>query len=536
MGKLPILRGRDMITKSKLLKFGGINHRSGARDGELYDMRNMCSNDYPLLSTRPPRRLCRALTKANGLYGWNGLCWVDGTKFYFNGTEKGTVTDTKKSFAGIGAYIVIMPDKKYYDTETDSFGSLESEWSGSSLTFTNGTLYGEEAKRNAIRATDVTWDEWFRVGDAVSISGCTQHSENNKSAIIREIAGDTLHFYENVFVLDGEEQETEYTESGSLKLTRSVPELAYLCENENRLWGCSGNTIYASKLGDIFNWNVFDGLGTDSYAVDTGSAGDFTGAVSYLGYPTFFKENNIYKVYGSLPSNFELTSSATLGMPAGAGASTAIAGETLIFLSRTGFAAYTGGIPQPIHKSLGNEPLFDAIGGSNGRKYYVSCRTKGEQWRLLVYDTENNVWHVEDEKQVTAFAYYGGDLYFTDADGKLWMTEDSPRAPAGSTMEDAVHWRAEFSDFTENEPNRKGAGKVQIRLELEQGAMAQVWIQYDSDGIYERVGELMTATAKRSFLLPVIPRRCDHYRIRITGIGQVKIYSIAREFTTGSGF
>ena len=78
------------------------------------------------------------------------------------------------------------------------------------------------------------------------ISGATTHTENNKTAIIREIDGDNLRFYENTFTIsDGGDSET-------LQLSRTVPELDYICENENRLWGCKGDTIYASKLGDIF--------------------------------------------------------------------------------------------------------------------------------------------------------------------------------------------------------------------------------------------------------------------------------------------
>ena len=64
----------------------------------------------------------------------------------------------------------------------------------------------------------------------------------------------------------------------------------FICENENRLWGCKEDTIYSSKLGDPFNWNVFDGLSTDSYAVNVRIDGDFTACCSYLGYPVFFKE------------------------------------------------------------------------------------------------------------------------------------------------------------------------------------------------------------------------------------------------------
>ena len=85
--------------------------------------------------------------------------------------------------------------------------------------------------------------------------------------------------------------------------------------------GCGaakGDTVYASKLGDPFNWNVFDGLSTDSYAVDVGSAGDFTACCSYLGYPCMFKEEHIYKVYGDKPSNFQVMGSASWGWKRGA--------------------------------------------------------------------------------------------------------------------------------------------------------------------------------------------------------------------------
>jgi hypothetical protein len=68
---------------------------------------------------------------------------------------------------------------------------------------------------------------------------------------------------------------------------------------------------------------VFDGLADDSYAVNVASSGDFTAAVSYLGYPIFFKEDKVYKVYGSKPSDYQVMSSASLGVKRGAAASLA---------------------------------------------------------------------------------------------------------------------------------------------------------------------------------------------------------------------
>lgn len=538
--KLPSLLYADGITKGQQVKFGGLNHNLGAGDGELWEMKNLTSDYYPLLASRRERLLHQSLAAPGGLYSWEGLAWVDGTSFYYQGEVKGTVTAGQKTFAALGVYIIILPDKAYFNTLTGEFGSLESAWSGTSLTFTNGTLYEEEAECNTLQCAGVDWAEYFRVGDAVTIEGCTKHPENNKTPIIREIDGDKLIFYEYVFTLEGDEGTTAYTETGALTVKRTVPDLLYLCENENRLWGCDGTTIYASKLGDIFNWNVYDGLETDSYAVDTGSAGSFTGCVSFLGYPVFFKENHIYKVYGSKPSNFQVMGSATLGVAPGSSGSLAVAGETLFYLSTAGIMAYSGGIPQSVGAAFGTERYRSAVGGSDGLKYYVSMQGEDGTWKLHVYDTQKGMWHTEDGTHVTHFARYDGNLYFLNDQGGIWITGNIQGAPTG-TAEGPVEWFAEFGDFTEYSKgypqygaNKKGVSKLQIRLELDEGASVQVYIQFDTDGAWEKFGGALGEGVKRSYYLPIVPRRGDHYRLKLEGIGGCRIYSMTREFYVGS--
>lgn len=538
--KLPGLRYADGITKGQQVKFGGLNHNLGAGDGELWDMKNLTGDYYPLLASRRERMRYTSLSAPGGLYSWEGLAWVDGTSFCYQGQVKGTVTAGQKTFAALGAYLIILPDKAYYNTQTGEFGSLEAAWSGTSLTFANGTLYGEEAECNTLRCAGVDWAEYFRVGDAVTIEGCTKHPENNKTPVIREIDGDKLIFYEYVFTLDGDEGTTAYTETGALTVKRTVPDLLYLCENENRLWGCDGTTIYASKLGDIFNWNVYDGLETDSYAVDTGSAGSFTGCVSFLGYPVFFKEDHIYKVYGSKPSNFQVMGSATLGVAPGSAASLAIAGETLFYLSTAGIMAYSGGIPQSVGAAFGAERYRNAVGGSDGLKYYVSMQGEDGTWKLHVYDTRRGMWHTEDGTHVTHFARYDGNLYFLNDQGGVWITGNIQGAPGGEA-EGPVEWFAEFGDFTEYAKsypqygaNKKGVGKLQIRLELDEGAEVKVYIQFDTDGNWQRINGALGVGVKRSYYLPIVPRRGDHYRLRLEGVGGCRIYSMTREFYSGS--
>lgn len=534
MSILPDMVYKSRITKSNQVKFGGLNHSYAAKDGDLWDMKNLSSDHSPVLGTRPKRYLVRKLEQPGGLYNWEKLCWVDGNRFFYDEKDCGEVAIGQKHFATLGSKIVIFPDKCYYDVDLQEFGKMESTWKGQELTFENGLYHGESAEANTIRADGVDWSQYFRVGDGVTISGCEAHPGNNKTDIIRDIDGDKLYFYENAFTLDGDLGTDAYSETGTLSICRSVPDMDYLWENENRLWGCKGDYVYSCKLGDIFNWNNMDDLADASWSVDTGSPGDFTGCIAFRGYITMFKEGNIYKIYGTLPSNFQLLSSSSMGVAKGSGRSLAVAGETLFYLSRNGIVAYSGGVPQAVGDAFGTERFQNAVAGSDGLKYYVSMQGEDGKYRLYVYDTQRYRWHIEDESHITHFANQDGILYMLNEQGEIWTSGHVQTPPAGASPETKVPFEVEFADFTDDDPNKKGISKLQLRIELEDGASAQVWIQFDSDGQWHKFGDEMYEDVKRSFYLPIIPRRCDHYRIKITGEGDCRIYSMVRESYSGS--
>ncbi len=531
---LPSMVYGDGIAKRTQVQFGGYNHNQYAGDGQIYDMKNLTSDSYPVLSTRKERLQRHWAGKTDG------LCIHDGNVILARAGRLeyqhpqfaedafsviGDVSEGEKTFTILGDYIIIMPDKKYFNTKSGEYGSLEAKKEDLTVQIQNGQYKGEDAKANTLYAEGANWGEVFRVGDAVEISGFSA-AANNKTIIIREIEGDSLRFYENSFSMpeDGREE-------GGISIARTVPDMDFLCENENRLWGCKGSTIYASKLGDPFNWNVFDGLSTDSFAVDVGSDGDFTGCISYLGYPCFFKEDHIYKVYGDRPANFQVMGSASLGVAKGSGHSLAVAGETLFYLSRIGIVAYTGGIPQSVADAFGDVKYKNAVSGSDGLKYYVSMEDGDNASHFFVYDTRKNIWHREDETKALSFAWDGSRL--------LWRTEEGVWAYGEQSKEYSMETAgsfesfAEFGDFTDMDPNRKGVSKLQLRMELLEGANVTVKIQFDSDGAWRAV-KTLSAEKKRSFYLPIIPRRCDHYRIRIEGKGEWKLYSMVRESYSGS--
>ena len=139
----------------------------------------------------------------------------------------------------------------------------------------------------------------------------------------------------------------EFVSAETVRLERRVPDMDYLTECDNRIWGCSSkeNIIYACKLGDPSNWFSYRGIAADSYAVTVGSDGAFTGAATCMGYALFFKENTLHKLYGSKPSDFQLSSLRCRGVAKGAARSLCVINETLYYLSPDGVMAWDGSIP-----------------------------------------------------------------------------------------------------------------------------------------------------------------------------------------------
>ena len=183
------------------------------------------------------------------------------------------------------------------------------------------------------------FDELFKAGDAIEISGCTTCAANNGSHIIRSLEARKLTFTKDIFTKTG-------VEAGTVMLERKVPDLTCICECDNRIWGAEGKTIYASALGDPTNFYVYDGVSTDSYAVAVGTEGEFTGCIAYSSTVLFWKENCLHKVLGSYPAQYEIYTYTVPGIQKGSEKSLAVINETLFYKGRNGVYAYSGGTPE----------------------------------------------------------------------------------------------------------------------------------------------------------------------------------------------
>lgn len=342
----------------------------------------------------------------------------------------------------------------------------------------------------------------------------------------------------------------EYNENEDpVSIECKVPKLDYLIECGNRLWGCRYgkdddgnlvNQIYVSKLGDFKNWNCFAGISTDSYIASVGTDGAFTGAINYGGYPHFFKEGYIHKVYGNMPANFQIQTIACRGVQEGSSKSLAIVNEVLYYKSTKAICAYDGSLPVTISGPLGDALYIKAVGGAWGSKYYISMEEKNSasdnnaNYRLFVYDTAKGMWHKEDDTQALCFCENRGQLFYIDyADRKIKLIEAPSWFGEFDVEPEPIKWSAETGIIGTDSPDKKYITRLIVRLSMEYGTRIKFFVDYDSLGKWEHI-YTAEGTLLKSFSIPVKAQRCDHLRIRIEGIGHAKIFSICKVLEEGS--
>ena len=415
-------------------------------------------------------------------------------------------------FAELGGTVLIWPDKVWYRPDMGTFGSAEPSWSGTVALQRSDDSSG--ARADSVAASGI--DTPFRVGDAVTFSGFST-PEDNGTYIIRAIAGAVLVFDPDTFSAVGAVEH--------ITVTRRMPMALHACTYANRIWACAQDTVWCTKLGDPLSWYWYEAdengtVATAAWSVDVGTPGNFSGCAATGSGVVFLKPDGLWRLYGTKPDNFQLIASAALGTEKNSGRSLVTAAETLYYLSPAGPARTSGGRPVRIGDALGRT-LTAGAAGTDGTRWYLSAHDPQNAWHLFVYDTRSGLWSREDAFHASGFARHDGALYAQDPSG-VW------RFGTGSTAQ--LESMLETGDFVSGSPDCKRLLRVQLRLEADAGASVTAAVQYDSDGVWHTLATV-AAGAKRSVTLPVLPRRCDHFRLRLTGTGAWRLLSLARTET-----
>ncbi len=394
----------------------------------------------------------------------------------------------------------------------------------------------------------------FSKYDAVSILGCV-NKEFNTTKIITDIGTDYI-------VVAGKINE-RFRNDERLYIERTAPRFSWVCESKNRLWGCSydGKEIRASKLGDPYNFNVFEGISTDSYAASVGSEGSFTACASFLGHIYYFKENTIHKVFGDKPANFQIVDYEVKGVKFGCGDSICVIDDIMYYAGIDGIYAYDGTIPVNISKKLGDIKLDNVCGGELEGNYIFSSTysiNNANDSRLksiivdiyiyypkyksfILYKTESSLYKKELYTSI-AYALHDKKYRFTKYKDKLlcWNYHsisyiyDSSSLFETSINSDDNRTSCLISKYMqESTIMHKYITKLLFDIELGQNSTVTISLQYDDDKLWTEVFST-TSESHKTISVPILPRRCKKFRYKIDAIKDFILRGVVKFIEEGS--
>ena len=551
--------------------FPGLDRREQAEPGGFWEMENLCSDGYPALEVRKRRAVAATVEKPNGLLGKDTLLWADGTALYVGGTKvTGPVlTDGEKQMVSMGAYGIVFPDGVYVNTQDLSdWGTLENRRQaaggvsvglcdrdggalGSFVTGTeapeeaeNGTLWmdvsaaepvlrqlsqqvWQAAENICVKLTATGLGRGFRAGDGITVEGLTEERLNGQTVLTA--AGEDFIVFPGT--VSGSTTQTE-----PVTAARLVPEMDFVVQSGNRLWGCkygmvkgrAVNEIYASKLGDFRNWNCYQGLSTDSYAAVRGSDGVFTGAASFLGNPIFFKEQCMERVYAASNGGHQIVTVECSGVRKGCHRSIQTVEGTLYYLSGSGVEAFDGSLPRVVSQPLGTKRYKDGVAGSREGKYYLSAVDETGEHSLLVYDTRRNLWQREDGTKAVGFADVEEDLFCLTEEGQLLSMNGT-----SGTEEAAVCWEAVTGELGMETAEHKRLMRLMVYLSPEEGSRTTAEVSYDGGATWQEQTAFAEGSGRECVFL-LRPHRCRTLRLRLSGRGGCRLVSLTAVYEKGS--
>ena len=274
---------QSTVTVSSFL---GLDRRARGELGSFREMENLTSDGYPTLTVRPRRGLAGQAESPGGIAAKDALIWVDGHTLYVGGVATELVlTEGSKQLIGMGNWLIVWPDKKYINTgDLSRYGSLENrvQTQGQvtlSLCGAKGAALGDylaseepptdpaggclwldtagEApvlRQYGESGWSIREDTYIKIaaggigvgfaaGDGVVIEGCREESLNGSHVLEAEEDG--------ALVVPGMIA-SQATQTEEMTVRRSVPEMDFVIESGNRLWGCRYGVTDGKAVNEIY--------------------------------------------------------------------------------------------------------------------------------------------------------------------------------------------------------------------------------------------------------------------------------------------
>lgn len=537
----------------------GLNWTNNYPEGAMEDTLHLTAVDYPYFSTKPARVLADEIpanANVTNLYAWDDLIYVDGRDdhLYYrdNGTyvDCGSVGEGEHQFAMVGRKLVVWGAGAYLDLDDLNGGlhNLEAADFATGVTIYTTTVDGLDYIGFTYDTTYMNFQD-IKVEDVIEIHGFLTETNNGFHKIEKKLVsatapvlGDPSPTVYHVTLLFAPDTLTIEAQPCDIWFERKIPSMDYVCESNNRLWGCSSDarTIYCSRLGDPTNFYDYSGEADDSFALEITTPGPFTGCAKLGSSVLFFKEQYLHKIIGAYNAEYQMTTYTMPGIAEGSAKSAVVINEVLYYLSTDGVYAYNGGTPTLISAELGEKRLSNGVGGTDGTNYYLSVND-GENSLFLTYFARYGFWLKEDNAVAINMVRLGDELYVLIDGDEDADVPNKVYKERGSDATESVDFLIQFKPLYETVTGsynrssvafgQKRYGKVILRTEMKPGTWAAFDIREDG-GVWREVQKLVGETGLSRVVLPI--GRTDKYEIRIRGNGKFTLKNMVREFRIGS--
>lgn len=316
-----------------------------------------------------------------------------------------------------------------------------------------------------------------------------------------------------------------------ISIPPTMPDIKYATVHLSRVFGVDDDRVYASGYNDYTNWNL-DTIDEYNEAnawcspsqSNTKAGGTFTGITTFQNHVICFKRDFMHEIYNT-KNPFRLQDIYGEGT---------IDNRTiqdvdgkLIFVSEDDVKIYTGSNPRIIGYNLNMPKYKYAVSGTDNRNYYLYCED-GRNKYLYVYDTFTELWSEQSiEYKVLDFAHNKNGMYML-----CEIAEDEMYKGVIFKMDtkDYNHtWSCETDLITNRTVDIKHIKKLQMLVDVADGAEIKAYILYDDEEFDENTSHLVY-TSKKNGKIPVRvkPRKTANYgfKLHFEGSGYVKLYEL----------
>ena len=531
--KFPSVRLDKVLT---INEFWGYNATPACAPSEFSEMKNLSSINFPAVS--PISKPVKLYQGVADIFAYEDVILkiTEEGDLYIGGEKLlSGLSLSSREYSVLGKYLIIMPDGLYYDLKAKTLGSLSSDWSGKG-SFIKGDVFDSGLYVNTLKGQNVNFAVYFSEGDCIEVKN---GSDSLGFFTVLQIKGEYILFENGDF-----EEGTEL----SITLERKIPRLQNTFECNNRLWGTEDNCIFASSLGDPFNFYKYRGISTDSYFKEIYSAGEFTAGVSYGETPVFFKERGIYRIYGTQPEDFHTDVKEAPGVSQGCDESVTVLDGSIYYAGDDGIYRYSSAYPEKISSRLGSLKIGSAFGGSDGKRYFVSfSKAYGIKQSmsefladlyntvLYAYDHEKRTWYKYDEalkvKKILTGPYGSGlkkqNTIALCRDGQVFTLSEKLGAGLAGDVEYSDNKSVESfgitGDIDLGPLSRINSIRLSAKVEKESELYGE--ISFDG-GKFHRFCSVVGDGAERKYTFRVPKVRFSSCRLKLGGVGEYLIKNL----------